>query len=159
MIDAVRLLRQEVTPHLGYSNAVGNYALGDKLLESYLRSSFDFFVLFEFFSNTPLRTDLRSTKPAMASTPIETPLKILILELQLEVLPCEGALERSDPSRDSALGWSFREDSPLSLVSSAKNSLSRGSTFFFSIIYLPLIILEYLVQNNYEEIIPKKLLD
>lgn len=158
MIDAVRLLRQEVTPHLGYSNAVGNYALGDKLLESYLRSSFDFFVLFEL-SNTPLRTDLRSTKPAMASTPIETPLKILILELQLEVLPCEGALERSDPSRDSALGWSFREDSPLSLVSSAKNSLSRGSTFFFSIIYLPLIILEYLVQNNYEEIIPKKLLD
>ena len=158
MIDAARLLRQEVTPHLGYSDAVGNYALGDKLLESYLRSSFDFFVLFEF-SNTPLRTDLRSTKPAMASTPIETPLKILILELQLEVLPCEGALERSDPSRDSALGWSFREDSPLSLVSSAKNSLSRGSTFFFSIIYLPLIILEYLVQNNYEEIIPKKLLD
>ena len=96
------------------------------------RSSFRLFKIF-------LRKLPRSTKDASPSTPIAAPLVLLIFELQLDDLPCEGALERSDPSRDSASGWSFCEDSPLSRVSSAKNFLSRGSTFFSSIYTSPLI--------------------
>lgn len=80
----------------------------------------------------------RSTKDVSPSTPMAAPLVLLIFELRLEI-PCEGVPERSDPSRDNASGWSFCEDSPLSLVSSAKNFLSRGSTFFSSIYTSPLI--------------------